>query len=84
LARGALGIKGETMNGETYTNNQAMHKLGLTSRAVFYHLKRTCPKAFIVVHPGTDSGNVTMYDKQALDKFVEILECVKTEAHKPS
>jgi hypothetical protein len=72
------------MNTETYTNNQAMDKLGLTSRVAFYHLKRTCPQAFLVVYKGTDSGDVTMYDEQALDKFVEMLECVKTEAHKPS
>jgi len=72
------------MNTETYTNQQAMDKLGLTSRAAFYHLKRTYPKGFIVVRRGTDSDHVTRYDKQALDKFVEILECMKTEAHKKS
>ena len=72
------------MNTETYTNKQAMDKLGLTSRSAFYHLKRACPKAFIVVEQGRESSTVTLYDKQALDQFVEILECVKTEAHKTS
>jgi len=70
------------MNTETYTNKQAMDKLQLTSRSAFYHLKRTSPQAFVVVNQGTDSGHVTLYDKQALDKFVEISECVKTQAHK--
>ena len=72
------------MNTETYTNKQAMDKLGVTSRSAFYHLKRTYPQAFVVVNQGTDSGTVTVYDKQALDKFMEILECVKTQAHKAS
>ena len=70
------------MKTETYTNKQAMDKLQLTSRSAFYHLKRTCPQAFVVVNQGTDSGNVTLYDKPTLDKFMEILKCVKAQAHK--
>ena len=63
---------------QTYTNKQAMDKLGLESRSTFYHLKRTCPKAFVVVTQGTDnSGKVTVYDKQALDKFVEMGKSLK-------
>jgi hypothetical protein len=72
------------MNTDTYTNKQAMEKLGLTSRSAFYHLKRSCPKAFIVVDPGADTDKVTRYEKKALDQFAEIVECVKTEAHKAS
>jgi hypothetical protein len=72
------------MSIDTYTNKQAMEKLGLTSRSAFYHLKRSCPKAFIVVEPGDDADKVTRYEKQPLDHFVEIVECVKTEAHKAS
>ncbi|HET9911715.1 MAG TPA: hypothetical protein VFQ13_07490 [Anaerolineales bacterium] len=72
------------MKTETYTNKQAMDKLGLTSRSAFYHFKRTYPQSFVVVNQGTDSSNVTVYDKQALDKLMEILECVKTQAHKAS
>lgn len=72
------------MNPETYTNKQAMDKLGLTSRSAFYHLKRICPKAFIVVKEGRDRDPVTLYNKQALDRFMEIIACVKTEAHKTS
>lgn len=72
------------MNTGTYTNKQAMDKLGLTSRSAFYHLKRICPKAFIVMKQGRDGSTVILYDKQALDKFLEIVACVKTEAHKTS
>lgn len=72
------------MNIETYTNKQAMDKLGLTSRSAFYHLKRTYPQSFVIVNQSTDGRNVTAYDKQALDKFMETLECVKTQAHKAS
>lgn len=59
------------MNTKTYTNKQAMDKFGLTSRAAFYHFKRKHPDAFVVVNWSTTSGNVTQYDKQALDKFLE-------------
>jgi hypothetical protein len=72
------------MNIGTYTSKQAMEKLGLTSRSAFYHLKRSCPKAFIVVEPGAEGDKVTRYEKQALDHFAEIVGCVKTEAHKAS
>lgn len=72
------------MNTETHTNKQAMDRLGVTSRSAFYHLKRTYPHSFVVVKQGTDGGTVTVYDEQALDKFMEILECVKTQTHKTS
>lgn len=57
---------------QNYTNKQAMAKLDLTSRSAFYHMKRKFPQAFVVVNQSTKSGNVTLYDKQALDKFVEM------------
>ncbi len=72
------------MKTETYTNKQAMDMLQLTSRSAFYHLKRACPQAFVLMNQDADSGNPTLYDKQVLDKFVEILECVKAQAHKTS
>jgi hypothetical protein len=56
---------------ETYTSKQAMAKLNLASRSAFYHMKRKFPHAFVVV--STESGNITLYDKPALDKFVSIL-----------
>lgn len=57
---------------QNYTNKQAMAKLDLTSRSAFYHMKRKFPQAFVVVNQSTNSGNATLYDKQALDKFVEM------------
>ena len=57
---------------QNYTNNQAMVKLDLTSRSAFYHMKRKFPQAFVVVNESKASGNLTLYDKQALDKFVDI------------
>ena len=57
---------------QNYTNKQAMAKLDLTSRSAFYHMKRKFPQAFVVVDQSTENSKVTLYDKQALDKFVEL------------
>ena len=57
---------------QTYTNKQAMAKLDITSRSAFYHIKRKFPHAFVVVHESTEKSNVTLYDKQAIDKFIEM------------
>jgi hypothetical protein len=54
-----------------------MAKLDLTSRSAFYHMKRKYPHAFVVVKQSTASDNIARYDKQALDKFVEIVESLK-------
>jgi hypothetical protein len=62
---------------QNYTNRQAMAKLDLTSRSAFYHMKRKFPQAFVVTNKSTESGNVTLYDKQALDKFVEMGKSLK-------
>jgi hypothetical protein len=62
---------------QNYTNKQAMAKLDLTSRSAFYHMKRKFPQAFVVTNQSTESGNVTLYDKQALDKFVEMGKSLK-------
>jgi hypothetical protein len=62
---------------QNYTNKQAMAKLDLTSRSVFYHMKRKFPQAFVVVNQSPESSNVTLYDKQALDKFVEMGKSLK-------
>ena len=61
----------------SYTNKQAMDKLNLTSRSAFYHLKRKYPHAFVVVDQRTISGDGTRYDKQALDKFLEVFKSLK-------
>jgi hypothetical protein len=62
---------------QSYTNKQAMAKLDLTSRSAFYHMKRKFPHAFVVVKQSTESDNITRYDKQALDKFVEMVKSLK-------
>ena len=62
---------------QNYTNKEAMAKLDLTSRSAFYHMKRKFPAAFVVMNQTPESGNVTLYDKQALDKFVETGKSVK-------
>jgi hypothetical protein len=51
-----------------------MAKLDLTSRSAFYYFKRKYPHAFVVVNPHTTSGDGTQYDKQALDKFLEVFK----------
>lgn len=59
---------------ETYTHKQAMAKLRLESVAAFHNLKKKYPNAFIIVSKSAASNRVTLYDKQALDKFIEIRE----------
>jgi hypothetical protein len=76
-----LQIGVNNMN-QNYTNNQAMAKLDLTSRSAFYHMKRKFPHAFVVVHQRIGSGNVTLYDKQALDKFVEMAKSSKSKGQR--
>jgi hypothetical protein len=62
---------------QSYTNKQAMVKLDITSRSAFYHFKRKYPHAFVVMDQRTTSGDGTRYDKQALDKFLEVLNSLK-------
>lgn len=69
------------MNTGTYTNKQVMDKLHLTSRSVFRHLKRKYPQAFLVMHEARDPKYPILYDKQALDKFVETLEALRRNAN---
>ena len=59
---------------QSYTNKQAMDKLSLTSRSAFYHFKRKYPHAFVVMNQRSTSGDGTLYDKQALDKFLDIFK----------
>jgi hypothetical protein len=62
---------------QNYTNKQAMAKLDLTSRSAFYHMKRKFPQAFVVVDQSTENRKVTLYDRQALDTFVEMGKSLK-------
>lgn len=59
---------------ETYTRLEAMERLGLQpqSRSAFHYLRKRYSKFFVVVNQGSDRGNPTLYDKAALDKFIEI------------
>jgi hypothetical protein len=61
---------------ETYTNKQAMDKLGLVSIGALHQIKRKYPHAFVVIRPGT-KGIATLYEKKALDKFAEIRQALK-------
>jgi hypothetical protein len=63
---------------QSYTNKQAMDKLNLISRSAFYHFKRKYPHAFVVVNQRSTSGDGTLYDKQALDKFLEAIKSLKS------
>lgn len=62
---------------QNYTNKQAMAKLDITSRSAFYHMKRKFPLAFVVVDQSTENRKVTLYDRQALDKFVAMGKSLK-------
>jgi hypothetical protein len=48
-----------------------MAVLGITSGNAFHSLRRNHPQAFVVVHQGTGKGDVTLYDKEALDRFAQ-------------
>jgi len=56
-----------------------MDTLGLTSRFAFHHLKTKHPRAFVIVNQRNSRDNVTLYDKQVLDKFAKIREYVKKQ-----
>ena len=69
------------MNTGTYTSKQAMDKLHLTSRSVFRHLKRKYPQAFLVMRGERDPRYPILYEKQALDRFIETLEALRRNAN---
>lgn len=62
-----------------YTLRQAMDKLELTSRAAFHHLKSKHPRAFVIVSQRNSRDNVTLYDKQVLDKFAQMRAYLKKQ-----
>jgi hypothetical protein len=55
----------------TYTRNEAMQKLGITSRSAFHSLRRRYPQAFIIIVQGSDPAKPTLYDQNAIDRFVQ-------------
>jgi hypothetical protein len=68
---------------QTYTLKQAMDKLGVTSHLAFHHLKTRHPHAFIIVNRRSGRGDVTLYDKQVLDKFAQMREHLKKQKGQP-
>jgi hypothetical protein len=60
-----------TKHTPTYTRTQAMAALGITTSSTFHHLRHKYPQAFVVIQPGYGRGNPTLYDKPAIDKFIE-------------
>jgi hypothetical protein len=62
------------MTPPTYTRPEAMKLLGLkqtNSNSAFHYLRRRYPDAFVVVHQGKGKGDITLYDKETLDKFIQ-------------
>lgn len=59
------------MPGDTYTTQQAMEVLGIKARSAFHHLRNRYPKAFVIVQEGSGRQHPTLYDKAAIDKFIE-------------
>jgi hypothetical protein len=55
---------------EYYTHKQVMDRLGLVSVAALQQLKKKYPYAFVVIRHVR--GKATLYEKQALDKFIEL------------
>jgi hypothetical protein len=68
------------MNTGSYTSKEAMDKLHLTSRSVFRHLKRKYPQAFLVRQEERVPTYPVLYDKQALDRFIGLLEALRRNA----
>lgn len=55
-----------------------MAALGISSPSAFHYLRNKYPRAFVVVNQGSQGrGNPTTYDKQSLDKFIEVRNYLK-------
>ena len=65
---------------DTYTTAQAMEAIGVT-RSEFHHLRKQYPKAFIVVSTGNGRTHFTLYNKAALDNFIQWRKMKKTYDH---
>jgi hypothetical protein len=69
------------MDTNTYTRSEAMTALGITSPTAFHHLRKKYPQAFVVTHKGTGKNNPTLYDKNAIDKFIQWRNQYKEQDH---
>lgn len=58
-----------------------MIALGIASPTTFHYLRKKYPSAFVVVHPGTGKNNPTIYNKDALDKFIEWRNTYKVKSN---
>ncbi len=68
---------------QTYTLKQAMDMLGVTSHLAFHHLKTKHPHAFVIVNRRSGRNDVTLYDKQVLDKFAQMRGYLKKQKGQP-
>jgi hypothetical protein len=68
----------------TYTRDQAMAALGIISPSAFHHLRNKYPSAFVVIKQGNGRGNLTLYDKFALDQFIQLRNTLKSLKGKQS
>jgi hypothetical protein len=58
-------------NAPTYTRSQAMDVLGITTPSTFHYLRHKYPQAFVVIKEGKGRSRFTLYDKAAIDKFID-------------
>jgi hypothetical protein len=68
-------------NKPTYTRSQAMSALGIKSASTFHHLRNKYPEAFVVLQEGMGRNHPTLYDKNAVDKFIEWRKLLKNYEH---
>ena len=54
----------------TYTREQAMQRLGIKSMSDFRRFERKYPQVFMNVNLGVHRDTQRLYDKTALDNFV--------------
>ncbi len=71
-------------NALTYTIDEAMAALGIKSPSTFHHLRNKYPSAFMVIKQGNGRGNLTLYDKPALDQFIQLRNTLKSLKGKQS
>jgi hypothetical protein len=64
---------------EYYTLKQARDLLGFQSTNAFLQLVRKYPEIFANINPNTQKNRYIWYDKEAVDKFIQIRERFKQE-----
>jgi len=69
---------------DTYTRQQAMKALDITTPSTFHYLRHKYPQAFVVIKQGNGRTNYTLYDKSALDQFIQARNLFKSLKGKQS